>query len=129
MSVLAHSRFIMKRQFKSRPAPVTSAMTAVVGVFMLIFAIVFITQEKALPAVAVVFFVVWFVALIGIILYHVLNATRSGGVPTEIIESEGDASAAKSSAERLRELEDLRSRKLISEAEYEAKRQEILKEV
>ncbi len=106
-----------------------SAIAAVVGVFMLIFAIVFFSQAKAPPGVFAIFLFVWVVALIGIIIYHVLNATRPDGVPTEIIEGEDDVSAPKSSVERLQELDDLRSRKLITDAEYAAKRQEILKEV
>jgi hypothetical protein len=123
----------MKRRFTSRPSPAASIVAAVVGVFMLIFALMFFSQAKAPPAMTGVFLVVWVVALIGIIIYHVLNATRPDGVPTQIIEGEdddGDANPApKSSGERLQELDDLHRRKLISDAEYAAKRQEILNEV
>jgi len=119
----------MKRQFKSRPAPAISAIAALVGVIMLIFAIVFFSQAKTAPGPVVAFLVVWVVAVIGIIIYHVANATKPGGVPTEVIEGEDDDAQAKSSAERLQELEDLRSRKLISDSEYESKRQDILRAV
>ena len=121
----------MKRRFTSRPAPAASAITAVIGVFMLIFAIVFFSQAKAPPAIIGIFLVVWVVALVGVIIYHIVNATRPGGVPTSIIDAEDetddDSSPQKSSAERLKKLEDLREQKLISDAEYESKRQEILK--
>ncbi len=106
-----------------------SALAAVVGVFMLIFAIVFLSQAKTPPAAIVVFLVVWLAAVVGGIIYHIVNATRTGGVPTGIIEGEDDSSAQKSSAERLKELESLRDQKLISDAEFESKRQEILKRV
>jgi hypothetical protein len=106
-----------------------SAIAAVVGVFMLIFAIAMFSQIKAAPGPVVIFLVVWVLALIGIIGYHFVNATRPRGVPTEIIEGEDDLPQSRSSAERLQELEDLRRRQLVSEAEYQSKRQDILRQV
>ncbi len=106
-----------------------SAIAAVVGVFMLIFALVFFSQAKNVPGPVAAFLVVWVLAVIGGIIYHLLNATQPKGVPTQIIESDSDSSASNSTAERLQELEDLRSRKLISDAEYETKRQKILNEL
>ena len=44
--------------------------------------------------------------MIGIIIYHILNATKPGGVPREIIEGKNDAPQSKSTSERLQELED-----------------------
>jgi hypothetical protein len=117
----------MKRRFTSRPAPAMSAFTAVVGVFMLLFSILFFSQAKAPTAAFGFFLFVWVLALLGIIIYHVANATRSGGVPTEIIEGEDDGSVQKTSAESLKELEILRNQKLITDTEFENKRQEILK--
>ena len=74
------------------------------------------------------FMIFWFVGVTGIIIYHVINATRRGGAPTTIIESEEDEPPA-STANRLQELENLHHQKLISDAEYEMKRQEILKSI
>jgi hypothetical protein len=119
----------MKRRFTSRPTPAMSAFAAVVGVFVLIFAIVFFSQAENTPGSVAIFLVVWVMALIGGIIYHILNAPRPKGVPTAIIESESDSSASNSAVERLQELEDLRNRKLISDAEYETKRQMILNEL
>ena len=98
-----------------------SALAAVGGVVMLILAIVFFSQAEAPPGPAVAFLVVWVAGVIGLIIYHMANATRPGGVPTEIIEGEDDVPPSKSPAERLQELEDLRSRQLVTEAEYAAK--------
>ena len=106
-----------------------SAIAAVVGVFMLIFALVFFSHAHAPPGPIVAFIVFWVVALIGIIIYHIVNATRPRGVPTEIIEGEDENLDSKPSAERLQELADLRDRKLISDAEYQTKRQDILKKI
>jgi hypothetical protein len=119
----------MRRRFTSRPAPIASAVAAVVGVFVLILAIIFLSQVKNTPGPMLLFLAVWFVLLIGGIGYHLMNAARPGGVPTQIIEGEDEVSGQKSSSERLQELEDLRTRKLISDTEYEIKRQEILKQL
>ena len=81
------------------------------------------------------FLVMWVVALVGVIIYHVTNATRPDGVPTSIIDADAESkdednvSPRKSSAERLKELENLRTQNLISDAEYETKRQEILRQI
>ena len=101
---------------------------------MLIFGLAFFSQAKSPPPIFGLFLFVWFAAVIGAIIYHVVNATRPGGVPTQIIETDDDVSQtpapkAKSSSERLQELQDLHNRKLISDTEYETKRQEILREV
>lgn len=108
-----------------------SILAAVVGLFMLIFAISFfssVPNHRGNGPMSL-FLAVWFVGVVGVIVYHIMNATRTGGVPTEIIESEDGDAAPKSATQRLQELEDLRSRKLISEAEYESKRQEVLKQL
>ena len=107
-----------------------SIFGAIVGIAMLIFAIGFFTQTGAPPAPVAMFMAVWVLALIGIIIYHVVNATRPGGVPTKIFESREDGAVeSKSIAARLEELESLRSRQLVSDAEYETKRREILGEL
>jgi len=119
----------MKRRFASRPTPAMSAIAAVMGGIMLIFAFVFFSQVNDVPGPAAAFLVAWVLAAIGGIIYHLLNATRPKGVPTQIIESDGECAASNSTADRLQELEDLRSRKLISDAEYATKRQQILNEL
>jgi hypothetical protein len=98
---------------------------------MLIFAVTFFSSapNHRVAGPMSLFLVVWFVGLIAVIIYHVVNATRSKGLPTQIIESEDSDAAPKSAAERLEGLEELRSSKLVSDAEYEAKRQEILKQL
>ena len=119
----------MRRRFTSRPAPATSALTAIVGVFMLVFALVFFSHARAGGGMFAAFMLVWVLGLLGIIIYHVVNAVRPGGVPTNIIESEDGTPPVKTTAERLKDLEGLRDSKLISEAEYERKRQDIIREV
>lgn len=121
----------MRRRLTSRPAPAASAVAAVVGVFMLVFAIVFFSQapSPAHPGIMAAFLVVWFAGLIGIIIYHILNATRPDGVPNRFIEIEDYTPVRKTAAERLQELEQLRTQKLVSDTEYVAKRQQILDDI
>ena len=126
----------MRRKFTSRPTPGVSIFAAIVGIFMLIIAVAVmgpkIFESGNTPPAAVIFMVVWVLVAIGTIGYHLVNATRPGGVPTQIVELQDDDSGAsalnqpKSPAERLQELEDLRQSNLISATEYAAKRQEIL---
>jgi hypothetical protein len=106
-----------------------SALAAGAGVLMLVLALGFMSRMESVPAPVILFGVVWALGLIGIVVYHVMNATRPKGVPTEIIESEGESLDSRSATERLEELEGLRRRQLISEAEYNSKRQKILSEL
>jgi hypothetical protein len=118
----------MKR-YTSRPSPTMSAIGLVVGVFMLIFGIVFLaniaSHENKLPGPVIAFMIVWFVVLIGIMAYHASNAFGKKGMPTTIIEAE-DTTDSQSPSDRLRQLEDLRQKNLITETEYQSKRQEIV---
>lgn len=128
----------MKKRYESRPAPWASAIAAVVGILMIIFVVANVAPKvKPDPtpfghpkadSTGEVFMVVWIMIAICIVGYHVLNAI-GGAPPTEVIESVDEEKPARSVEDRLKELAELRSRDLISEAEYETKRQEILKEV
>ena len=119
----------MTKRYTSRPTPALSVIGAAVGIFMLIFGIAFFSKVEKMPGPAILFAVVWFAGLIGIIGYHIANASRPRGVPTQIIETESEIPESKSATERLRELEDLRANKLISDAEYDTKRQKILNDL
>ncbi len=121
----------MKQRYTSRPSPALSALAAAVGIFMVLFVGVLALFPGSKSVMIPLFFVVWVLVAAGVIAYHWTNATRRGGVPTNIIESEEDAGDVppRPAADRLQELEDLRARQLISEPEYQAKRQEILREL
>ena len=95
---------------------------------MLIFALIFFSQihDAPMPGPVMAFLGVWFLVLICIIGYHVINAASASGLPTTIVESE-DHNPTESISTRLKELEELRSSKLVTDAEYATKRQEILK--
>ncbi len=102
-----------------------SAIGAVVGVIILVVGIGAMTQVREFHP----FFILWIVVGVGVVGYHLVNALSGRAPPTTIIESEDEVTESRPVSERLRELDELRAQKLVSESEYETKRQEILKDV
>lgn len=119
----------MRRRLYTRPTPGGSAIAIVVGIFMLIFGLGFLSQVHDAPPLVALFLVVWFGGLIAAIGYHIMNVVKDDGVPTGIMEIDDVPSDKKSPADRLKELDDLRSRNLVTGEEYQSKRREILGEV
>jgi hypothetical protein len=109
------------------PSKPASWLAVVVGVGMLLtFVSFFFNPLAGFGAFAIV----WVVALVGIIGYHLWNATSAKGVPhTQFNFRAGPDSSAEGSdglAERLRDLEQLQRDGLITEEEYQQKRAEIM---
>ena len=127
----------MSKRYKSRPTPLASVLAAVVGTIMLVIVIALFSTlgsqgvRVPMPAPVAMFIGLWVLLVVGGIVYHITNAAKPGGVPTEIIEDESPlpSPSSRSTTERLQELEDLRSRDLVSDVEYEAKRREILEKL
>ena len=75
------------------------------------------------------FGLLWTGAAVVIAIVGAINAFSDKGIATEEIVSDStDAPNAKSTEERLRELDELRQKNLISQEEYAATRQRILDE-
>ena len=111
-----------------RPSRAASVVAAIVGLGMLFTVLMFFVQ----PVLGIGSFVLlWVVALLSIIGFHLYNAfSRSGVSHTEFhVNAEHGASPADSSdfAERLRDVEHLFRDGMIDEQEYEHKRQEIMR--
>jgi high-affinity Fe2+/Pb2+ permease len=102
-----------------------SAITAVVGIFILVVGIGAISLAREFHP----FFILWIAVGVFIVGYHLVNALSGRAPATTIIESEDEPAEPKPVADRLRELDDLKQRQLVSDAEYEAKRTEILKDI
>lgn len=110
-----------------RPSKWVSALVVVmglgmagVGIFLLLF-----TGAHPVPVV------IWIVVVLGVTGYHLFNLfTDRAPSPMEIVEGQSSAGPASppplTAEERLRALEGLREKKLVSDEEYEAKRREIL---
>jgi len=106
---------------------------------MLLFGIAFavligdeIYSHSDEPALKILFSLVmlaWIGGVLFMIVYHVLNIRRAHGLSVIDIETEaGILPAKKDSMQKLCDLEALKKDQLISPAEYERKRREILSE-
>lgn len=124
-----------------RPSPLSSVMGIVAGVAGLIFGIFFLASMGNDPEGAGMrgaFFVIWFLACIGGIIYSLMNLatyskTDKKKIPLtaeDVVEMgpEEGRSEAEDFETRLRKVESLRKDGIINEEEYEQKRREILNE-
>jgi len=102
-----------------------SAIGAVVGIIIVLMGIGAMSKARASHP----FFILWIVLGVGVVGYHLVNALSGRAPATTIIESEDEGTETRPVADRLRELDELRAQKLISDSEHEARRQEILKEI
>jgi purine-cytosine permease-like protein len=109
-------RQIMKK-LTVRPSRTASAFASVVAIAMVVFGASTLDKFGA-------FGVVWMLVATGIGLFHLANAVGLRGA-TEVIEVSDEGSPVEPK-ERLRQLEDLRERGLISASEYAEKRKAIL---
>jgi len=72
----------------------------------------------------------WLLLVLGGTVYHAVNAFTRRGLPAEIVEHEGSLPGSQSNAaNRLRELEKLRSEGLLSALEYDQRRKAILEQL
>ena len=102
-------------------------MSVFTGIFGLFF--VGIGIFVVIP-LAGLFGVVWTLAASGITIMHFYNAFSSRGITNEILEVSGDEPPKTIDPEtRLRTLDDLRSKSLITQSEYEQRRNDILKQL
>lgn len=121
----------MRRRVTYRPSKSQSAFGAVVGVVFVLIGL-FVVIPTFGP-----FGILWTLIAVGITGMNAYQAFGKKYVGPEIhIEEEGEtprgdgqSSAPGSREERLRELRSLYDQRLITQEEYEAKRQEILKQL
>ena len=109
----------------ARPSRPMSWLTAVVGVGMLVTVTLF---AFATGVGVAAFLALWVLVVVSIVGYHIRNATSDRGVPHTQVDftAHHDAPPAADFADRLRELEKLRQDGLITEDEYQRKRDEIM---
>ncbi len=123
----------MPNRMRIRPTRPVTIMGLVVAVAMLIFGIVFfsaVTKDSGSergPVTA--FMIVWFLVLGIIIVYGLYNLTsRKGVVEIETGPEAPDAPETGDFDARLRKLDGLRKDGLVTEEEYQAKRNAIMTE-
>ena len=112
----------------ARPSKAMSWLTAVVGVGMVVCVVLFFIA----PVLAVACFVgLWIVTVLGIVGYHIKNATSDKGVPHTRFDFQAEISEQPRGGDfdtRLRDLQKLRDEGLVTEEEYHRKRADILNE-
>lgn len=122
-----------------KPSKPLSVGALVVLAFMLLFGIAFAvlvggeiysySDEPALKILFSLIMLAWIGGVLVMIIYHVINIKRAKGLPVIDLDTEaGISTAKKDSMRKLRDLEALKKDQLISSAEYERKRREILNE-
>ena len=105
-------------------------MSAFGGIIALFFgAIFFLPHLDDMPGPAKLFFAVWFLVVIGGIIYSLINAAGGTVPPGKVVEFEIDEGEKPpgTAKERLAELQELKQSGLISEEEFQSKRGEILR--
>ena len=128
-------------QISLRPSKPLSVGTLIILIFMLLFGVVFAVlvgaeiyqygDELALKVLFSLFMFAWIGGILIMIVYHVLNIRRSKGLSLIDIESGSGCALGRTSADpmqRLRDLEELKKDKLISNDEFLRKRNEIMTE-
>lgn len=124
-----------------RPSKPLSTGALIILVFMLMFGIAFfalvhsvLQKEDAPVAMFIVFYIFmvgWIATALFQLVYHALNLKRSKGLSLVDIESEPglpEETAQSDPMQRLRNLEKLKSDRLITEEEFRRKREEIMRE-
>ena len=137
----------MRRRAGVKPSKTASAFAVFVGIGMACFGLFALSQLSSKPkptgfsdlpgspgpsgspgdSFGTIFIIFWLICLVGIIIYHLRNALSDDAPPVEIVDYDmPTASSPPSAANQLRELEQLKRENLISQAEYEQKRKEIM---
>jgi hypothetical protein len=124
-----------------RPSKPLSTGAVISLVFLLMFGIAFsilvhtvLTENDAPFGMAIVFYIFmvgWIGAVLFQLVYHALNLKRSKGLSLVDIESEPglpEETTQSDPMQRLRNLEKLKSDRLITEEEFRRKREEIMRE-
>ena len=117
----------MRRRMRYRPSKASCIFSGIVGIiFTGIGVFVVIPTFGA-------FGILWTLIALGMTIYQFAMAAGKVSMGSWSIEEDGTGAAngedGKSAQDRLTELQNLYDRRLISQEEYEKKRQEILKEL
>lgn len=121
----------MRTRGKIRPSKPASALSLLMGIGFICFGIFFVLPHAGL------FGIVWVLAAAGITVYHAVNLFSDSGIATEVVDFESPKQNHTSSGissktpieTRLSELANLKSKRLISEKEYQEKRSRILDDI
>jgi hypothetical protein len=111
-----------KTQVRIRPGRAASILAMCMGILFVILGLTI--GERFGP-----FGIIWTLAAAGITLYAAVNAFSSRGLASQVIDIDESLKPRPTTANRLNELDTLHKRGMITDAEYERKRTEILREL
>ena len=120
----------MKRNIQVKPSKASATAQFIGGIVAVMIGVLFVLPMTSEHDGPVWFAVVWIVmALIGTIAGAV-NAFSDKGIPTEeiVMDDDSPSLSPRSTESRLLELEDMRKKGLVSDAEFQQTRERILKE-
>ena len=148
----------MRRRAGIKPSRSASAFAVFVGIGLACFGVFMLSQITGRPrstgfpdfpgfsdfpgapgpssapgeSAGTAFLIFWLVCVVGVIIFHLLNALSEDAPPMEVIDYDSPpnsfpGSSQPSVANQLRELEQLKNENLISQVEYEQKRNEIIR--
>ncbi len=126
----------MEYKTKVKPSKASSITLIIFGVLFLIFGIVFLSSVSSdLSAddggpVIIVFFAIWMIMCIGFVIFGIANLVKKDGISTyefDINKVDGNINENISNVEqRLKNLDALKQKRLITEEEYQNKRKNII---
>lgn len=117
----------MRRRIGIKPSRPMSCLAAAVGLAILLIGGGAIFSSGNFHP----FFALWILVAIIVVGYHLYNAVSDDApaIETAVLEEEDPPVVKRTPADRLRDLDDLHKEGLISEEEYNRKREELIKQI
>lgn len=130
----------INNRIKVKPSKQASVGGLIVAIGMFVFALVFfgavsgdMDSDAAMPVS--IFFVIFIIAILVIIVYYAYNLFSKKGIAILEIDSDVESKDEQKSVvienpeTRLKKLEELKEKELISDDEYKQQREEIIKSI
>ncbi len=126
----------MEFKTKVKPSKASSITLIIFGVLFLIFGVVFLmsisselSSDDGGPLI-ITFFGIWMIACLGFVVFGIMNLVKKDGISTyefDINKVDSVSSENVSNVEqRLRNLDALKQKRLITDEEYQNKRKQII---
>ena len=120
---------VMKRNLQIKPSKPMSVLGMIVGSIAALIGVFVLIPSLSRDHGPVWFGMLWTGVAVAGVLTGAINAFSDKGIPTEVIVSESSGEGTtRSTEDRLRELDDLLGKQMISQDEYARTRNRILEE-
>lgn len=126
----------MDYKTKVKPSKASSITLIIFGVLFLIFGVVFLisvsselSSDDGGPLI-ITFFAIWMIMCLGFVVFGIMNLVKKDGISTYEFDINKVDSAANQDVsnveQRLRNLDALKQKRLITDEEYQNKRKQII---